>query len=297
MFLILALVMIITFTLTMILINLAVGAERNTKFFKNKVEVQGAKKEKLSQRFKKLYSSSKKSSLIRHPIILPILVFAAVWFILKNLGAALLVSAGSFIYPKMREKERQKKRKDILNIQFRDALQSVSNSLKSGNSLTKSLERCLYDMQRLYKYQLDKPIIDEWEIIVSDLRIGRPVKDVLRDFQNRAMLEDVDTFVNAVIIINEKGGNLTEVLSNVAEVIGDRIEVKRDIMTLTAGKRMEAKMLTFMPIVLVGLLSLISPDYMKPMFDNFFGKLLASLGVIMLLANYFIGKQIIDIEL
>ncbi len=60
---------------------------------------------------------------------------------------------------------------------------------------------------------------------------------------------------------------------------------------------MEAKILTIAPIFLVFMLSIFSPDYMKPMYETIVGRLLLLLGVILLVLNYFIGKKIIDIDI
>lgn len=229
-------------------------------------------------------------------IAISIIIFFAVWIFLRSILYAFIFSLLGFLYPRIREKNYEDKKKSVFELQFKDAMQSLSNSLKSGSSLQVSMEKCLEDLNRIYKHKKIKPVVDEWEIIVSDIKLGKSINDVLIDFRNRAMTEDVDTFVNSAVIINEKGGNLTEVLANVTQIISDRIEVKRDILTLTAGKRSEAKILSFMPVVLVGAIMLLSPKYLEPMYDKPLGKLLAAFGLILLLINYIIGKKIIDIE-
>ncbi len=157
-------------------------------------------------------------------------------------------------------------------------MMSVANSLRAGNSLQTAIERCQEDLARIYRHEKNCPIIAEWEIMISELKLGKPLDEVLHSFKDRMDMEDVDTFVNSANIIMRKGGNMTEVLGNVATTIGDRIEVKRDIQTLTAGKRSEAKLLTLMPIVLVGIIMMLSPDYLAPMYDKPLGKMLAALG-------------------
>jgi len=265
------------------------GADKSVKLFKNKIHMFQKKK----KRFK---TNTNKKSKLSNPVYLGVLSSIAFFIITYNIGIALIMGVLGYLYPSLSEKEKSRKRMNVLNIQFRDAMQSVSNSLRAGKSLENSLETCLEDMNRLYKYQTEKPIVEEWELIVKDLRIGRGITEVLVDFRDKVKLEDVDTFVNSAIIVNEKGGNLTEVMSNVAEMISDRIEIKRDIMTMTAGKRMEAKMLTFMPIILVGMIAFLSPSYLAPMYESFWGKVLLCIATVMLIGNYFIGKQIIDIE-
>ncbi|GAU76348.1 type II secretion system F family protein [Fusibacter sp. 3D3] len=264
--------------------------EKTLRLLKGETQLRKLQKKKTS-------SKSKQTHLLNNPIVMLIVLSLVSFIMLKNIWLSLLVGILGYFYPKYVERERKQKRKHEMNIQFKDAMQSVSNSLKAGNSFQTSLERCLEDLKRIYRHQKNNALLEEWEKIVSDLQLGQPIDKVLNDFKNRVKLEDVDTFVNSAVIIHEKGGNMTEVLANVTEVIGDRIDVKRDIMTLTAGKRSEAKLLTFMPLILLGLLMLFSPKYLDPMYDKPLGKLLATLGVIMLIANFFIGKKIINIDI
>lgn len=222
--------------------------------------------------------------------------FIVVWLIVRSFWVATILAGMSITYPKIMAMEKKKKDRVKLNIQFKDAMQSISNSLKAGSSLHTAMERCLSDMKRLYP-QKDAPIVVEWEKITAEMKLGRPLEVILGDFQIRLQLEDVDTFVNSTVIIMSKGGELTEILSNVSDVISDRIEVKRDIMTLTAAKRAEAKLLTFMPLVLVSALMVFSPSYMSMMYDRPFGKVLIGIGFLLLGANYLIGKKIIEIDI
>ncbi len=253
---------------------------------------QRVRKKKKSRKLKLGVQSEKQQlALIGSMIFIVSVVF------LKNIFLAVGLSGVSLYYPKHKLKEEKNKKRERLNIQFRDAMMSVANSLRAGNSLQTAIERCQEDLARIYRHEKNCPIIAEWEIMISELKLGKPLDEVLHSFKDRMDMEDVDTFVNSANIIMRKGGNMTEVLGNVATTIGDRIEVKRDIQTLTAGKRSEAKLLTLMPIVLVGIIMMLSPDYLAPMYDKPLGKMLAALGFLMLIANYFIGKSIINIDI
>lgn len=268
-------------------------AEKKGELSRSLTLISGGDVSEIKKKRKKYVTSKSDFKII---LIISIMIFFVVWIFLRSLLYAFIFSLLGILYPRIQEKNYETRKKVVFELQFKDAMQSLSNSLKSGNSLQVSMEKCLEDLNRIYKHKKIKPVVEEWEIIVSDLKLGKSTNDVLIDFRNRVMTEDVDTFVNSAVIINEKGGNLTDVLSNVAQIISDRIEVKRDIQTLTAAKRSEAKVLSLMPIVLVGAIMLLSPGYLEPMYDKPLGKLLAAVGLILLLTNYVIGKKIIDIE-
>lgn len=215
---------------------------------------------------------------------------------MNSFAVALAVSLVSFYIPKLRMMKSSKRREEIFTYQFREMMFSVSNSLKAGASLQKALERSLIDLGEIYKNQIEKPVLEELEIIIYEIKVGKSIDEALIDFRDRVKLEDVNSFVNAAIITNKTGGNLTEVMNNVAQIIGDKIQIKREIVTLTAAKRSEAKLLTFMPIGLVSILFFVSPSYMEPMYQTLIGKLLMVFGTLLIVANYFIGKKIVDID-
>lgn len=254
------------------------------------------KEKRISKRKKNTAYILDKKSYFKYSLLMSLVIFIFGIIFFRSIGSAILFSLGGFIYPRILSKRKIAKRREQLNTQFREALQSISNSLKAGSSLSVAIERCLLELKQLYGSNRQKPIVDEFELIVYDIQIGKSITEALEGFKKRVHMEDIDSFVNAAIITEKTGGNLTEVMANVVEMISDKIEVKREINTLTAGKRTEGKLLTFMPVAVVIILSMVAPTYMAPMYETFAGKILMVLGVVLLLLNYFIGRNIINIE-
>ncbi|GAJ98816.1 type II secretion system F family protein [Geomicrobium sp. JCM 19055] len=93
-----------------------------------------------------------------------------------------------------------------------------------------------------------------------------------------------------------KGGNLADVIDNTAESISDKIMIQQEIKVATAQKKMEASLLTFMPVGIVVILMMLNPDYMQPMYDQTLGTFMLFAAVLMLIANYFIGRKVTNID-
>lgn len=254
------------------------------------------KQENVPQKKKNTVYVLDRKVYLKYSFGIALLIFFAGIIFFRSVGSAIFFSLGGFVYPRYLLKRKIERRREILTIQFREALQSISNSLKAGSSLQVAIERCFGELKLLYRKKKDKPIVEELELIVYDLQIGKSLTEALQGFKRRVHMEDIDSFVNAAILTEKTGGNLTEVMSNVVEMISDKIEVKREISTLTAGKRAEGKLLTFMPVGVVLILSMVAPSYMAPMYETFAGKLLMIFGVVLLLINYLIGRKIINIE-
>ena len=140
-------------------------------------------------------------------------------------------------------------------------------------------------------------MLTELELMVSEINMGNNLAEILLGFQERNPIEEVDNFVNAAIITERTGGNLSEVMVNVCDMIGDRIEIKREIESLTAAKRGESKILTIAPLVILPAMLFISPSYLKPMYDTLLGKGLMALASVLIIGNYILGKKIMDIKL
>lgn len=228
------------------------------------------------------------------PIGVTVFLSSLVFF--RTLGSAVFLTILSSVYPYILSKQREKKMRKLLNYQLREALHALSASLRAGSSLNNALSRTYVDLSKIFVAEKHKPIVDEFSIIAYELDLMIPVDEVLMNFKERANLEDINDFVNVTLMTRKQGGNLNEVVARITDIISDRIEVEHEINTLVAGKQYEARILTMLPVVLVVLLSYMSPDYMSPMYESMLGKTLMVIGALLLFVNYIVGKKIIEIE-
>lgn len=252
----------------------------------------GSKKVKASFHYKEIT----KDFYIKNAVIGVIGCFVIILLFIRSIVIACIGSLGGLLYPIVKHKRNLSKRKKMMDIQLREAMYAISNSLKAGNSLQRAIENSLEDLKITLMSYKEKPILEELEFIVYEQQLGKSLDEALISFKNRVQMEDVDTFVTAAIITRQKGGNLTEVMKNVTASISDKLEIKREIVILTASKRSEAKLLSFVPVGFVVALSFFAPAYMAPMYETALGKILMLIGVILLIINYILGQKIIDID-
>ncbi|CAM5779694.1 MULTISPECIES: type II secretion system F family protein [Brevibacillus] len=210
--------------------------------------------------------------------------------------AALFGVLGLFV-PRAIKKRRQEKLRQIMVLQFREAILSIASSLKAGSSLQVALLRSQQDLAKQLGHKKDRPMLDELEKLNRDIHFGVSLEEALQKFRDAVNQEDVTQFVNAALITKSRGGNLAEVIQNTTMMITDKITVQQEIMVATAQKRMEAKMLTFMPLGIVLAIMALNPGYMQPMYDSWVGSSLMFLAALMLVANYFLGRAITKINI
>lgn len=232
--------------------------------------------------------------------ILYILLAAAVIFTIgfifyQSVILALLLTPFALFYPKIKTKEIIKRRKKLLNLQFKDMLYALSSSLTAGKSPETAFSDVLKDLKVLYP-TTDVYIIKEVEYIIRKLNMNETVEAVLDDLAKRSKIEDIQNFVEVFKTCKRTGGNLVSVIRNSSDVISEKIEIVEDINTIIAAKKFEHKILSVMPILMIVVLSLTTEDYMEPLFSTILGRVVMTAAIIIIAAGYFISQKIMDIK-
>jgi tight adherence protein B len=114
---------------------------------------------------------------------------------------------------------------------------------------------------------------------------------------DRISLVDVRILVTAILIQREVGGNLAEILDNLAAVIRARFTIRRQIRVYTAQGRLTGYLLALLPFMLFGILYAINPEYMVVLFTDPIGKVLVGIALVMQLAGFFWIRKIVNIEI
>jgi tight adherence protein B len=223
-------------------------------------------------------------------------IFAIAYVFYRNIPFSVLLSIAAIGYPKLKTEDIIKKRKYELNIQFKDMLYSLSSSLTVGKSMETAFKDCLKDLEILYP-DSDAFIISEVNYIIRKIELNETLESALSDFASRAHIEDVENFADVVYTCKRTGGNLIEVIKNTSNIINDKIEIKQEIDTILAQRKLEHRILNVLPVILVLLLSITAKDYMEPVFKTMPGRMVMSLTAAMLAFAYFISKRIMDIKI
>ena len=112
----------------------------------------------------------------------------------------------------------------------------------------------------------------------------------------RIKSEDLDLMVTAISIQQQVGGNLAEILDTIAFTIRERVRIKGEVKTLTAQGRVSGYLVAFLPIAIAGMINMISPAFMTPLFTNTIGQILIAVGLVMMSIGFFAIMKITDIK-
>ncbi len=241
-----------------------------------------------------IYIMSKKENIL-NIIFAAAVIFAVGMIFYHNPILAALLSLFAFKYPKIRTSAIIKKRKNALTIQFRDLLYSVSSSMEAGRSLEMAFKDALKDLAIIYPNP-ETPIMIETTFIVRKIEMNEPVEQALDEFSCRSHIDDIENFADVIRVCKRTGGNLADVVRNTSQVIGDKIETKREIETTITGKKFESRIMAVMPIFMVLMLSLSSPEFMEPVFTTITGNIVMTIAIALFTIAFLISEKIVDIE-
>lgn len=211
----------------------------------------------------------------------------------SNLGAILLGSYG-FIFVQNKKKQRIKERKWLLNLQFKDGLSSVSAALNAGYSVENAFHQAVMDLQLMYP--TDTLIVQEFEGMVRQMKMNMTVEDVLMDFSNRCGVEDIANFAEVFVTAKRTGGDIVNIIRRTCKTIGDKVEVKREILTMITGKKFETSIMCLIPFGIVLYLKLFSPGFLEPIYGNTFGAVFMTIMLIIYFFVYKLANKIMNIE-
>ena len=143
---------------------------------------------------------------------------------------------------------------------------------------------------------LGSDILDEFRYIESQLRLSVPVEELFLDLGKRSGVEDIENFAAVFYTAKRTGGDMTQVLQKVARMLGDKIEVKKEIEATLATKKAEQMVMSIMPAGIICYLKLTSPGFLDVLYGNPFGicAMTVCMGIYGL--SYWLGVKIVDIE-
>ena len=145
-------------------------------------------------------------------------------------------------------------------------------------------------------YDSDAYILKELEVIISGIHNNVAIEDVLQDFGNRSDIDDIKSFANVFKISYRKGGNIKDIIRNTHNILSDKMEIAEDIETLVTSNKMEQNIMIVMPIALIGVIKMMSPEFAAN-FVTPTGIISTTVSIVIFVVAYFVGKAVLDIKM
>ena len=167
--------------------------------------------------------------------------------------ALLATLGGGIVLPYLALRMLRSRRQKKFGAQFPDAIDIIVRSLRAGHPVPIAVGMVAREMP--------DPIGSEFGLVGDEITYGADLETAMRNLYARIGQDDLPLFVTAVAIQASTGGNLGEILSNLSAVIRSRFKMRRKVKALAAEGRASALILSSLPILLFGVIQLVSPDF------------------------------------
>jgi tight adherence protein B len=217
------------------------------------------------------------------------LVLAVIAFIAG--GTLLFAWAGAllgFFVPYAYASHMRTKRFQKFEEKFPEAIDTLARAVRAGHAFTTALE--------MIANEVSEPVAGEFRQLYEEQKFGLPVRDALLNLAERVPLVDVKFFVTAVMLQRETGGNLAEILDNLSYVIRERFKILRQVRVHTAQGRLTMMLLMALPPAVVGVMLVLNPGFIRPLFTDPVGHALIVGGITLQTMGYFVIRKIIRIQ-
>ena len=172
--------------------------------------------------------------------------------------------------------------------QLPEGLDMIARSMKAGHAFTTGM--------RLAADEFDDPLGPEFDYTLEEINFGVSVPDALRNLVNRVDFRDLNFFAVSVILQRETGGNLAEIIENIAHLIRERFKLLGKIKALCAEGKMSAIILAAIPFFVAAAIYVLHPKYIITLVTDPVGRKMVVVALCMMVFGAFVMKRIIKIK-
>jgi tight adherence protein B len=201
-----------------------------------------------------------------------------------SIGACLFVGVLPFLHLILKKRERM----GNFEKQLPDALELMARALRAGHAFTSGM--------KLAAEEFGDPLGSEFEKVLDEINFGVSVSDALKEMTKRIESQDLKFFVVAVILQRETGGNLAEIIDNIAYIIRERFKLRGKIQILSAEGKLSAIILVALPFCIAAYIRFANPDYLNLLLTRTAGKAMLLGAGIMMAAGIVVIKKMINIR-
>ncbi len=215
-------------------------------------------------------------------------------------GLATLTLLGSFALsipigalgaslPYLQVRHKRLRRMRAFEEQLPETIDLLGRAIRAGHPLSAGL--------KMVADECPEPVQGEFRSSFEEQRFGLPLDDSLLAMADRVGLVDVRILTTAILIQRNVGGNLAEILDNLAYTIRERFKIRRQLRVYTAQGRMSGYVLALLPVAMGCAFYLLNPAYITLLFTDPAGKLAVSVAIVMQLIGFYWIRKIVDIEI
>ncbi|MGI9258273.1 MAG: type II secretion system F family protein [Gammaproteobacteria bacterium] len=227
--------------------------------------------------------------LVLMAIVLGVVLMVSVWAMTRMPIAAIAAGAFGLWIPFVKINRDRANRLAKFEEQLPDAIDVMRRALMAGHPFNATL--------RLVADDMEDPVAREFDLTFADINYGNDVRKAMLGLLARVPSITVMALVTAILVQKESGGNLAEILDQIAKVIRGRFKFQRRVRTLSAEGRMSAWILALVPLILIVAMTVVNPEYLPMLFNDPMGRQIAIGAVIWAGIGVLVIRRIIRIDI
>lgn len=212
----------------------------------------------------------------------------------RSLVAVIMLSPLIIIL--MRQKKRQlvQKRRQQLEIEFKEGMSAVSAGLGAGYSIENAFIEAYKDMRLLYGERA--LITQELLQIKRQLSMNQTLEYALYDFAKRSGIEDILNFAEVFTAAKRNSGDLIGIIHQTVTILNEKADVEREIATLISAKQLEQKIMNIIPFFIIFYIGQGANSLLNALYHNILGIGIMTGCLLCYLLAIYASKKIVDIK-
>jgi tight adherence protein B len=240
-----------------------------------------------------LTRSGTERTLARH-VILTLSIAVALQLVLLVFGASALTAvviafAIGIIGPILHLRYLVKRRMLTFANELPGALDLIVRGIRAGLPLLECLQMVVDEW--------NDPLKREFLRVTNDMGMGLSIRDAIGRFADRVPVPEARLFAIVISLQAQSGGNLSEVLSNLADMLREKAKLQSKIRAMTSEARTSAWIIGSIPILLIGAVTLLSPDFLKPLFETETGNIILMFCGGWMVAGFVVMRGMMRVEI
>ncbi len=223
-----------------------------------------------------------------------VLVAITAFTFYRSFIAFFMMLPSIYFFLKYKKEKLIYKRKNELLLEFRELILSVQSALNAGSSIENAFIDAGREIEKMYG--VNGLMAREAAIMTRRLRSNETLERILQDLADRSGIEDILDFANVFTAAKRSGGDLTSIIRRASNVIGDKIDVLREIETELSAKQYETRVMEAVPFGIILYLNVTQSDFLSVLYHNIAGIAVMTVCLISYFISFKMAEKITAIE-
>lgn len=204
-----------------------------------------------------------------------------------------IIPFGCYYFRTCRQ-EMLERKKRYFERQFHDALRTLEAHLNIGYSMENAIKETQKELLLIYKES--DAIVKEFTYMTRQLNLNVTAEQAWKDLANRVNLPSVHNFVVVFVQAKRSSGDSIAIIEKTIRTLRERSEIKTEIETIIAARKLEFRIMTIIPLVIIVYMKMSFPEFMDVLYGSLFGKCFMSVCLVVYFLAWKLGCHIVNIE-